>query len=196
MKTKELLIIDPLCDEMRYERTCLRNWRYFKRLTSKSSSDWKSKIVQHTRQNDGHNCRPLILKVLSVVSLQKDISTVETPQEANTVFRRQIAIVLMKESESVKDYCIYCNLINCDKESEDCTMVQCESCKRWAHMPCIPEGTNQENMTDKNADAKNVHSSVLYKKNYMCKCLLFKTSWNNKQTVFIYIPDYNQVFKI
>ncbi|CAM5168296.1 unnamed protein product [Natator depressus] len=63
MKKKELLIIDPLCDEMRYERTCLRNWRNFiKRLTRKSSSDWNSKIVQHPRQSDGHNCGPLILK--------------------------------------------------------------------------------------------------------------------------------------
>ncbi|CAM4468298.1 unnamed protein product, partial [Caretta caretta] len=63
MQTKELLIIDPWCDEMRYERTCLRNWRNFiKRLTSNSPSDWKSKIVQHNRQSDGHNCGPLILK--------------------------------------------------------------------------------------------------------------------------------------
>ncbi|CAM4465217.1 unnamed protein product, partial [Lepidochelys olivacea] len=63
MQTKELLIIDPWCDEMRYERTCLRNWRNFiKRLTSNSPSDWKSKIVQHSRQSDGHNCGPLILK--------------------------------------------------------------------------------------------------------------------------------------
>ncbi|XP_077667822.1 uncharacterized protein LOC144262062 isoform X1 [Eretmochelys imbricata] len=63
MRKKELLIIDPLCDEMRYERTCLRNWRNFiKQLTRKSSSDWNSKIVQHPRQSDGHSCRSLTLK--------------------------------------------------------------------------------------------------------------------------------------
>ncbi|XP_044838845.1 uncharacterized protein LOC123345850 [Mauremys mutica] len=40
-----------------------KNFRNFiKRLTSKSSSDWNSKIVQHPRQSDGHNCGPLILK--------------------------------------------------------------------------------------------------------------------------------------
>ncbi|XP_044865148.1 uncharacterized protein LOC123366095 isoform X2 [Mauremys mutica] len=51
MQTKELLTIDPLCDEMRYERTCLRNWRYFiKRLMSNSPSDWKNKILQHNKQ--------------------------------------------------------------------------------------------------------------------------------------------------
>ncbi|XP_050806886.1 uncharacterized protein LOC127049707 isoform X5 [Gopherus flavomarginatus] len=148
MKKKELLIIDPLCDEIRYERTCLRNWRNFiKRLTSKSSSDWNSKIVQHPRQSDGHNCGPLILKFAETYLQHKDISTVETTQKANTAFRRHIAILLMKESESVEDYCIYCNLIDCEKESEDCTMVQCDSCKRWAHRPCITEGTNQENLT-------------------------------------------------
>ncbi|XP_030432242.1 uncharacterized protein LOC115657972 isoform X5 [Gopherus evgoodei] len=148
MKKKELLIIDPLCDEIRYERTCLRNWRNFiKRLTSKSSSDWNSKIVQHPRQSDGHNCGPLILKFVETYLQHKDISTVETTQKANTAFRRHIAILLMKESESVEDYCIYCNLIDCEKESENCTMVQCDSCKRWAHIPCITEGTNQENLT-------------------------------------------------
>ncbi|KAG6937638.1 hypothetical protein G0U57_008626 [Chelydra serpentina] len=134
---------------MRHERTCLRNWRYFKRLTSKSSSDWESKIVQHTRQSNGHNCGPLILKFAETYLQQKDISTVETPQKANTAFRRQMAIVLTKESESVEDYCIYCNLVNCEKESEGRTMDQCESCKRRAHMPWIPEGINQENMTEK-----------------------------------------------
>ncbi|XP_030405247.1 sentrin-specific protease 1-like [Gopherus evgoodei] len=148
MKKKELLIIDPLCDEIRYERTCLRNWRNFiKRLTSKSSSDWNSKIMQHPRQSDGHNCGPLILKFAETYLQHKDISTVETTQKANTAFRRHIAILLMKESESVEDYCIYCNLIDCEKESEDCTMVQCDSCKRWAHIPCITEGINQENLT-------------------------------------------------
>ncbi|EMP24977.1 hypothetical protein UY3_17954 [Chelonia mydas] len=50
--------------------------------------------------------------------------------------------------ESVEDYCPYCNLVNCGKESEDCTMVQCDSCKGWAHMPCIPEGTSQDYLTD------------------------------------------------
>ncbi|XP_050816214.1 sentrin-specific protease 1-like isoform X2 [Gopherus flavomarginatus] len=148
MKKKELLIIDPLCDEIRYERTCLRNWRNFiKRLTSKSSSDWNSKIMQHPRQSDGHNCGPLILKFAETYLQHKDISMVETTQKANTAFRRHIAILLMKESESVEDYCIYCNLIDCEKESEDCTMVQCVSCKRWAHIPCITEGINQENLT-------------------------------------------------
>ncbi|KAG6936576.1 hypothetical protein G0U57_012343 [Chelydra serpentina] len=29
IKKKELLITDPLCDEMKYERTCLKNWRSF-----------------------------------------------------------------------------------------------------------------------------------------------------------------------
>ncbi|CAM5142376.1 unnamed protein product, partial [Natator depressus] len=63
MRKKELLIIDPLCDEMIYERTCLRNWRNFiKQLTRKSSSDWNSKILQHPRQSDGHSCGSLILK--------------------------------------------------------------------------------------------------------------------------------------
>ncbi|XP_050793743.1 uncharacterized protein LOC127043711 isoform X2 [Gopherus flavomarginatus] len=148
MKKKELLIIDPLCDEIRYERTCLRNWRNFiKRLTSKSSSDWNSKIMQHPRQSDGHNCGPLILKFAETYLQHKDISMVETTQKANTAFRRHIAILLMKESESVEDYCIYCNLIDCEKESEDCTMAQCVSCKRWAHIPCITEGINQENLT-------------------------------------------------
>ncbi|XP_050777855.1 uncharacterized protein LOC127033743 isoform X6 [Gopherus flavomarginatus] len=99
MKKKELLIIDPLCDEIRYERTCLRNWRNFiKRLTSKSSSDWNSKIVQHPRQSDGHSCGPLILKFAETYLQHKDISTVETTQKANTAFRRHIAILLMKES--------------------------------------------------------------------------------------------------
>ncbi|KAG6921129.1 hypothetical protein G0U57_010124 [Chelydra serpentina] len=69
-----------------------------KQITSQTSSDWKSKIVQHTRQSDGHNCRPLILKFAETYLQQKDISMVYTTQEANTVFRRQIAIVLMKES--------------------------------------------------------------------------------------------------
>ncbi|XP_026518282.1 jmjC domain-containing histone demethylation protein 1-like [Terrapene carolina triunguis] len=73
---------------------------------------------------------------------------VETTQKANTAFRRHIAILLMKESENVEDYCIYCNLVNCEKESEDCTMVQCDSCKRWAHLPCITEGTNQDYLPD------------------------------------------------
>ncbi|XP_039374690.1 CXXC-type zinc finger protein 1-like [Mauremys reevesii] len=56
--------------------------------------------------------------------------------------------------ESVEDYCIYCNFVICEKESEDCTMVQCDSCKRWAHMPCITEGTNQENLTDEKKEYK------------------------------------------
>ncbi|XP_039395212.1 transcription factor BYE1-like [Mauremys reevesii] len=86
----------------------------------------------------------------------KDFSAVETTQGATTAFRRHIAILLMKESESVEDYCIYCNCINCEKENEDCTMVQCDSCKRWAHIPCIAEGTNQENLKDE-------------KKEYNCK---------------------------
>ncbi|XP_030398541.1 uncharacterized protein LOC115639722 isoform X3 [Gopherus evgoodei] len=123
----------------------LRN--FIKRLTSKSSSDWNSKIMQHPRQSDGHNCGPLILKFAETYLQHKDISTVETTQKANTAFRRHIAILLMKESESVEDYCIYCNLIDCEKDSEDCTMVQCDSCKRWAHIPCITEGINQENLT-------------------------------------------------
>ncbi|XP_039367841.1 putative ubiquitin-like-specific protease 1B [Mauremys reevesii] len=75
MEKKELLIIDPLCDEIRYERTCLRNWRNFiKRLTSKSSSDWNSKIVPHPRQSDGHNCGPLILKFAETYLQHKDFS--------------------------------------------------------------------------------------------------------------------------
>ncbi|KAG6920605.1 hypothetical protein G0U57_016369 [Chelydra serpentina] len=84
---------------MRYERTCLRNWRILiKRLTSNSPSDWKSKIVQHNRQSDGQNCGPLILMFAEMYLQQKDISSVETAQETNTEFRRQIAIVLMKKS--------------------------------------------------------------------------------------------------
>ncbi|KAM9173016.1 uncharacterized protein ACDP82_000209 isoform 1-T2 [Pangshura tecta] len=132
----------------------LRN--FIKRLTSKSSSDWNSKIVQHPRQSDGHNCGPLILKFAEMYLQHKDISAIETTQEANTAFGRHIAVLLMKESESVEDYCIYCNLINCEKESEDCTMVQCDSCKRWAHIPCTTEGINQENLMDE-------------KKEYNCK---------------------------
>ncbi|CAM5159096.1 unnamed protein product [Eretmochelys imbricata] len=104
-----------------------KNFRNFiKRLTRKSSSDWNSKIVQHPRQSDGHNCGPLIFK--GYIYFQ----------------------------ESVEDYCIYCNLVNCEKESEACTMAQCDSCKRWAHMPCITEGTNQDSLTDE-------------KKGYNCK---------------------------
>ncbi|KAG6930582.1 hypothetical protein G0U57_003463 [Chelydra serpentina] len=79
---------------------------------------------------------------------------VETTQEANTAFRRQITIVLMKESESVEDYCIYCNPVDCEKESEDRTTVQCDSCHRWAHMPCIPEGTNQGKLTNEKQEYK------------------------------------------
>ncbi|KAG6922271.1 hypothetical protein G0U57_003026, partial [Chelydra serpentina] len=75
------------------------NFRSFiKRLTRKSPSDWKSKIVQHNRQTDGYNCGLLILKFAEMYLQQKNISTVETTQEANTSFRREIAIVLMKES--------------------------------------------------------------------------------------------------
>ncbi|CAM2096145.1 unnamed protein product [Caretta caretta] len=58
--------------------------------------------------------------------------------------------------ESVEDYCTYRNPVNCEKESEDCTTFQCDSCKRWAHMPCITEGTNQDYLTEE-------------KKEYNCK---------------------------
>ncbi|CAM5114620.1 unnamed protein product [Eretmochelys imbricata] len=61
-----------------------------------------------------------------------------------------------EESESMEDYCIYRNLVNCEKESEDCTMVKCDSCERWASIPCITEGTNQDYLTDE-------------KKEYNCK---------------------------
>ncbi|CAM5130853.1 unnamed protein product [Natator depressus] len=29
----------------------------------------------------------------------------------------------MERQKSVEDYCIYCNLVSCEKESEECTMV-------------------------------------------------------------------------
>ncbi|XP_030399403.1 sentrin-specific protease-like [Gopherus evgoodei] len=115
MKKKQLLIIDPLCDEIRYERTCLRNWRNFiKRLTCKSSSDWNSKIVEHPRQSDGHNCGPLILKFAETYLQHKDISMVETIQKANTAFRRHIAILLMKESGNYFLPCIVDSLGTCE----------------------------------------------------------------------------------
>ncbi|CAM4561750.1 unnamed protein product, partial [Lepidochelys kempii] len=105
VKKTELLIIDPLCDEMRYKRTCLRNWRNFiKRLTRKSSSDWNSKIVQHPRHSDGHNCGPLIFK---------------------KVWRTTAHSATLSTGKTVR-------------------IVQCDSCKRWAHMPGIPEGTSQD----------------------------------------------------
>ncbi|CAM5144171.1 unnamed protein product, partial [Natator depressus] len=63
METKELVIIDPLGNEMTYEREFLRDWRSFLyQQTAKLSGNWKTKIVEHKRQSDGHNCGPLILK--------------------------------------------------------------------------------------------------------------------------------------
>ncbi|CAM5155040.1 unnamed protein product [Natator depressus] len=101
--------------------------------------------------------------------------------------------------ESVEDYCIYCNLVNCEKESEDCTMVKCDSCKRWASIPCITEGTNQDYLTDekKEYNAKNVHSSLLYQKNKTKNPLYLNASCskdNARKIFFIYIPDYNKCF--
>ncbi|KAH1182710.1 hypothetical protein KIL84_004202, partial [Mauremys mutica] len=51
-------IIDPLCDEIRYERTCLRNWSSFMQSANVLSKTFRNFI----KQSDGHNCGPLILK--------------------------------------------------------------------------------------------------------------------------------------
>ncbi|KAG6920865.1 hypothetical protein G0U57_013060, partial [Chelydra serpentina] len=67
-----------------------RNW--------KTPSGLETKIVEHKRQSDGHNCGPLILKFAETYLWHKDISTVEITQEALTTSRRKIAILLMRES--------------------------------------------------------------------------------------------------
>ncbi|XP_014425344.2 uncharacterized protein LOC102456264 isoform X1 [Pelodiscus sinensis] len=155
MDTQELVIIDPLCEEMSYERKFLRNWRNFiKGEKSNSTSNWKCQIVSHNRQIDGYNCGPLILKFAEMYLQLKDVSSVDISEEANNEFRRHIAILLMKESEGIEEFCIYCNRINCEKKSEECTMVQCDSCKRWAHMPCIPEGITEEMINDEKTEYK------------------------------------------
>ncbi|CAM2098109.1 unnamed protein product [Caretta caretta] len=109
---------------------------------------------------------------------QKDIRSVETSQEANTAFRRQIAIVLMKESESVEDYCIYCNLVSCEKKSgglHNVVTYQTSSVilARGGHLcPAFQKEpiTKSSLMRRKNTSAKKVHSSILYQKNdMMCK---------------------------
>ncbi|CAM4702954.1 unnamed protein product, partial [Caretta caretta] len=62
-ETEEALTIDPWGNEMTYERESLRNWRSFLyQRTGKLTENWKTKILEHHRQIDGHNCGPLILK--------------------------------------------------------------------------------------------------------------------------------------
>ncbi|CAM4686085.1 unnamed protein product [Lepidochelys kempii] len=76
----------------------------------------------------------LIIDPLETYLQHKDISAVETTQEALTTCRRKIAILLMEEAESVEEYCVYSNLVTCKKESEDCMMGSSVTLVRGGHM--------------------------------------------------------------
>ncbi|XP_067409985.1 uncharacterized protein [Emydura macquarii macquarii] len=154
MAKKELLIIDPLCQETKYVEEWLKNWRAFLfRDRSKGTIGWKTKVLEHKAQSDGHNCGPLILRFAESYLLEEDIRTVETTEEAMNIFRRKIAIRLLQESDSVEDYCIYCSFMTCTQK-KDCMMVQCDSCKRWAHVLCIPGGISEDILHDEHKEYK------------------------------------------
>ncbi|KAH1175469.1 hypothetical protein KIL84_008343, partial [Mauremys mutica] len=71
-KKKELLIIDSLCDEIRYERTCLRNWRGGKK--GKQSSFMQSANVPYS---SFHNAIFIFKKAWRTTAYTATVSTVK-----------------------------------------------------------------------------------------------------------------------
>nr|XP_033494403.1 sentrin-specific protease 1-like isoform X1 [Epinephelus lanceolatus]XP_033494404.1 sentrin-specific protease 1-like isoform X1 [Epinephelus lanceolatus]XP_033494405.1 sentrin-specific protease 1-like isoform X1 [Epinephelus lanceolatus] len=139
MSGKALLVIDPLSNEQRYSRRILRNWRNFLRMREhqSSSASWTVETLGHELQVNGSSCGVLILKFVEEYLQSGSIFDVKTDPASVQAARLHIACKLIENGGSVEDYCIECNMINPDTDSDNVSMVQCDICLRWAHHDCL-----------------------------------------------------------
>ncbi|KAI7789889.1 putative gypsy retrotransposon integrase-like protein 1-like, partial [Triplophysa rosa] len=138
MSIKVLVLIDPMANEVHYERRLLRNWRNFLKMTGHrgKAEKWTVHTMQHNKQHDSSSCGVLVFRLAKDYLESGDISTVQTSAQVVNLARLEIACALLQHKGNADDYCVVCSLLEKDVDQNMIEMVQCDLCCRWAHFEC------------------------------------------------------------
>ncbi|XP_016120484.1 uncharacterized protein [Sinocyclocheilus grahami] len=102
---------------------------------------WRPGKIKHSFQEDSFSCGVFVMLMAKQVVEEfpkiPDRINITPSKEMMCHYRKNLAKDILLASVSREEYCSVCGKLEKGQTEEQIIWIQCESCKRWFHVPCL-----------------------------------------------------------